>query len=130
MSLYRDMVNYLCLRLLIHPIAQEYGVELDELIEEARRFLALSDAEQDGELAAHIEAAEAAGNAEDVRILTKGWAAIQSYRWRSPRSPAACPTRHDLPSARPTGEPSGGDRCPWGRCAGVTRLRRGGRRPS
>jgi hypothetical protein len=80
MSLYRDMVNYLCLRLLIHPIAQEYGVEPDELIEEARRFLALSDAEQDGELAAHIEAAEAAGNAEDVRILTKGWAAIRSYR--------------------------------------------------
>jgi hypothetical protein len=80
MSLYRQMVNHLCLRLSYHAIALECGVDPDDLLEDARRFLALSDAEQDTELAAHIDAAAAAGNAEDVRILTEGWAALRSSR--------------------------------------------------
>jgi hypothetical protein len=80
MSLYRQMVNHLCVSLVVRPIALEFGVDPDALIEDARRFLALSDAEQDAELAASIEAAKAKGNEEDVRILTAGWAALRSSR--------------------------------------------------
>jgi hypothetical protein len=79
-SLYRQMVNRLCVGLLVRPIALEYGVDPDELIEDARLFLALSDAEQDAELAASIAAAKAEGNEEHVRILTEGWAALRAYR--------------------------------------------------
>jgi hypothetical protein len=68
------------LRKLIQPIADEYGVELEELLEEDRRFFALSDAEQDAELADAIARAQAEGNEEHVRILTQGWAAVRSYR--------------------------------------------------
>jgi hypothetical protein len=52
----------------------------DELMADARRFLALTDAEQDAEFAAGIAQATAEGNAEHVRILQEGWEAITSYR--------------------------------------------------
>ena len=67
-------------RRLIQPEADAYGVDVEELLDEARRFLALSDAEQDAELAARVADAQARGDDEEVRILTEGWAAIRSYR--------------------------------------------------
>jgi hypothetical protein len=68
------------LRRLIQPIADEYGVAVDELLDEDRRFFALSDAEQDAELADAMARAQAEGDEEAVRILTEGWAAIRSSR--------------------------------------------------
>jgi hypothetical protein len=68
------------IRSLMQETAVEYGVDADELLDDCRRFLALSDAEQDAELAASIAQAEAEGEAEHVRILTAGWEAIKSYR--------------------------------------------------
>ena len=68
------------LRSVVEPIAREYGIDPDELIAEARQFLVMSDAEVDAHLAAAIAQAEAAGDAEGVRILTDGWAELKSYR--------------------------------------------------
>jgi hypothetical protein len=68
------------LRSIVAPIATEYGIDPDELIEEARQFLKMSDAEVDARLAAEIAKAEAEGNAEHVRMLTEGWDALKSYR--------------------------------------------------
>jgi triphosphoribosyl-dephospho-CoA synthetase len=68
------------LRAVWRPIAAASGEDLDELIADARRFLALTDAEQDAEFAATIAQAEAEGNAEHVRILQEGWEAITSSR--------------------------------------------------
>jgi hypothetical protein len=53
---------------------------LEELLDKDRRFFALSDAEQDTELADAIVRVQAEGDEEAVRILTEGWAAIRSYR--------------------------------------------------
>ncbi len=68
------------IRSVVEPIAAEYGLDLDELLEDIRRFFTLTDAEQDAQLAAEIAQAEAKGNAEHVRILTEGWQALRSYR--------------------------------------------------
>jgi hypothetical protein len=68
------------LHALVQPIAAEYGIDLDELIADARRFFALTDAAQDAQLAAELAQAEAEGNAEHVRILIEGWQALKSYR--------------------------------------------------
>jgi hypothetical protein len=68
------------LRSIVAPIAAEYGIDPDELIEEARQFLTMSDAEVDAQLAAEIAEADARGDAEAVRILTDGWEALKSYR--------------------------------------------------
>jgi hypothetical protein len=38
-------------RYIVAPEAAKYGIDPDELLEEVRRFLALTDAEQDAELA-------------------------------------------------------------------------------
>jgi hypothetical protein len=67
-------------RAMVEPIALEYGIDPDELIADMRRFFALTDTEQDAELAAEIAQAEAEGDAEHVRILTEGWQALRSYR--------------------------------------------------
>jgi hypothetical protein len=67
-------------RALVAPIAAEYGIELDELIKEARQFLVMSDAEVDARLAAEIAEADARGDAEAVRILRDGWEALKSCR--------------------------------------------------
>jgi hypothetical protein len=68
------------LRAMVSPIAAEYGVDPDELIDETRRFFALTDAQQDAEFAAAIAQATARGDAEHVRLLTEGWQALKSYR--------------------------------------------------
>jgi hypothetical protein len=68
------------LRAVWRPIARECGVDPEELMADARRFLARTDAEQDAAFAATIAQAEAEGNAEHVRILQEGWEAITSYR--------------------------------------------------
>ena len=64
----------------VQAVAAEWGIAAHELLDEARYFLALSDAEQDAELAASIADAKATGNEVHVRILMAGWAAIRSYR--------------------------------------------------
>ena len=68
------------LEAVVSPIAAEFGVDPDELIDESRRFFALTEAEQEAELAASIAQATAEGDAELVRILTEGWQAVRSYR--------------------------------------------------
>jgi hypothetical protein len=68
------------LRSIVAPIAAEYGVDADEVIAETRQFLTMSDAEVDAHLAAEIARADAAGDAEGLRILTDGWAELKSYR--------------------------------------------------
>jgi L-arabinose isomerase len=65
---------------LVQPEAEAYGVDVEELLDEARRFFALSDAEQDAEFADALAQAQARGDHEAVRILTHGWAAVRSYR--------------------------------------------------
>jgi hypothetical protein len=65
---------------IVTDTAQEYGVPIDELLDETRRFFALTDDEQDAKLAASLAEAEARGDHEAVRILTHGWAAVRSYR--------------------------------------------------
>jgi hypothetical protein len=68
------------LRTIVAPMAQEYGLSVDELVVEVTSFMALSDAEQDAELTAQIADAEARGDADEVRILREAWDAIRSYR--------------------------------------------------
>jgi hypothetical protein len=77
------------LRRLVQPGAEACGLDPDELLDECRRFFALSEAEQDVELAAAIAHAQAAGDEAHVRILTEGWDAIRSYR-----NPARVAPRH------------------------------------
>jgi hypothetical protein len=68
------------IRSIVQDTAVEYGLDVDELVDECRRFFALTDVEQDAELAALITQAKAEGDAEHIRILTEGWEAIKSYR--------------------------------------------------
>jgi hypothetical protein len=68
------------LQRVIGPIADEYGLDVEELIADARRFFALTDAQQDAEFERNIAQAEAEGDQEHVRILTEGWQALRSYR--------------------------------------------------
>jgi hypothetical protein len=68
------------IRAAMEPITLEEGIDPDEIMAEGLRFLALTDAEQDAQLADEIARAEAAGDTEHVRILTDGWAAIKSSR--------------------------------------------------
>jgi hypothetical protein len=68
------------IRSIVQAEADAYGLDVDELVDECRRFLALTDAEQDAEMSALITQAEAEGDAEHIRILTEGWQAIKSYR--------------------------------------------------
>jgi hypothetical protein len=68
------------LRSIVAPIAAEYGIDPDELLEEARQFLTMSSAEVDARLAAEIAEADARGDAEAVRILRDGWEALKSCR--------------------------------------------------
>lgn len=68
------------LRAIVQPVAEEYGLDVGELIADTRRFFALTDAEQDAEFAAKIAQAAAEGDAEHVHILQDGWEAIKSYR--------------------------------------------------
>ena len=68
------------LRAIVQPIAAEYGLDPDELLEDARQFLHMSDAEVDARLAAEIAQAAAEGDAAHVRILEEGWAALKSSR--------------------------------------------------
>ena len=69
-----------CIRQEVASIALEYGVSVEELLDEARRLAELSDAEQDPECADELAQAQARGDDEGVRILSEGWAAIRSYR--------------------------------------------------
>ena len=75
-----ERLEYAYLQRIVQPTADAFGVEVEELIEEGRRFFALSDSAQDAELAASLAEAVADGDDEHVRVLTKGWAAIRSYR--------------------------------------------------
>ena len=68
------------LKAVVSPIAAEFGLDPDELIDATRRFFALTEAEQDAELTAAIAQATAEGDAEHIRILTEGWQAVRSYR--------------------------------------------------
>lgn len=79
-SLYQKMLEHLRLQLIIRPIAQEFGIDPKELIDEARQFFALTDAEQDREFERMIALAEVEGSEEDVRVMREGWAAIKEYR--------------------------------------------------
>jgi hypothetical protein len=73
-------LEYEMIRAEVEPMALEYGINPEELIAECQRFCALSDDEQDAELAAEIAEAEAYGDTESVRILTDGWEALKSAR--------------------------------------------------
>ena len=64
----------------VDATAKEYGVPAAELMDEVQRFFALTDAEQDAELAEALAQAQARGDHEAMRILTQGWVAIRSYR--------------------------------------------------
>jgi hypothetical protein len=64
----------------LEPIALKYGVNLHEAIAYCYRFIAMSDAEQDIELAAELAEAEAHGDAESLRILREGWEVLKSSR--------------------------------------------------
>jgi hypothetical protein len=64
----------------IQPIADEFGMDIEALIEECQRFFALSDAQQDEELKALLEDAHARGDEDTVRIVSEGWARLRSYR--------------------------------------------------
>ncbi len=68
------------IRSVVEPIAVEYGIDPDERIADMRRFFALTNTEQDTELAAETAQATAEGDAEHVRSLTEGWQALRSYR--------------------------------------------------
>ena len=68
------------IRSIVQDTAVEYGLDVDELVDDCRRFFALTDQQQDTQMAAEIAQAEAEGDAEHVRILTEGWEAIKSYR--------------------------------------------------
>jgi hypothetical protein len=71
-------------RLHIQQLATEvgkpYGLSADDILDEARRLVALSAAEQDAEFADALAQAQARGDPEAVRILSEGWAAVRSYR--------------------------------------------------
>jgi hypothetical protein len=60
--------------------AAQYGLHPTEVIEEAQRFFALSEAEQDAEIQRDIEDAQAEGNQEEVEIFIHFHDSIQSYR--------------------------------------------------
>ena len=68
----------------IRPLAAEagkpHGFSADDMLEEVRRLTALSAAVQDAELADAVAQAQARGDHEAVRRLTRGWAAVRSYR--------------------------------------------------
>ena len=68
-------------RLHIRQLAAEagkpYGFRADDILEEARRLAALSDAEQNAEFADALAEAQARGDHEAARILTQGWAAVR-----------------------------------------------------
>jgi hypothetical protein len=57
-----------------------YGLTADDILEEARRLVTLSAAEQDAEFADAVAQAQSRGDQDAVRILSQGWAAVRSYR--------------------------------------------------
>ena len=71
-------------RLHIRQLATEagklYGLSADDILDEARRLLVLSAAEQGAEFADALAQAQARGDQEAVGILSEGWAAVRSYR--------------------------------------------------
>jgi hypothetical protein len=64
----------------VDAIAQQYGVPAAALADDVQRFVALTEAEQDAELAEALAHAQARGDHEAVHLLTQGWAAIRSSR--------------------------------------------------
>jgi hypothetical protein len=73
-------LEYAYLQRIVQATADAFGVEVGELLEECRRFFALSDSAQDAEFAASLAEAVANGDDAYVRLLTEGCAAIRSYR--------------------------------------------------
>ncbi len=65
---------------LIAETAATYDLRPEELIDEARQFFALTEAEQDAKIQARIDAAQAEGNQAEVDIFNNFRDAIQSYR--------------------------------------------------
>ena len=68
------------IRQLAAEAGKPYGFSADDILDEARRLVALSDAEQDAEFADALAQAQVRGDHGAVRILTEGWAAVHSYR--------------------------------------------------
>ena len=60
---------------------QPDGVAVDDMLEEARRFVARSEAEHDAACADALAQAQARGDHEAVRLLSDGWAAVRASRW-------------------------------------------------
>ena len=68
------------IRQLATVAGKPYGLSADAILDEARRLLVLSDAEQDAEFADAVAQAQSRGDQDAVRILSQGWAAVRSYR--------------------------------------------------
>jgi hypothetical protein len=57
-----------------------YGLSAADILDEARRLVALSAAEQDAECADALAQAQARGDHAALRILIQGWPAVCSHR--------------------------------------------------
>ena len=75
-----ERLEYALLRRLAANGGKPYGFSADDILDEARRLVALSDAEQDAECADALAQAQARGDHDAVRLLDEGWAAVRSYR--------------------------------------------------
>jgi hypothetical protein len=65
---------------MIAEVAARYDLTPEEVIEEARQFFALTEAEQDAKIQAMIDGAQAEGNQEEEEIFKNFRDSIQSYR--------------------------------------------------
>ena len=65
---------------MIAEVAATYDLTPEEVIDEARQFFALTEAEQDAKMQAMIDAAQAEGNQAELEIFKNFRDAIQSYR--------------------------------------------------
>jgi hypothetical protein len=74
-----ERLEYAHLRRLAAEAGKPYGLSADDILDEARRFVALSDAEQDAECADALAQAQARGDHNAAHLLTEGWAAVRSY---------------------------------------------------
>ena len=68
------------IRQLAAEAGKPYGFSADDILDEARRLVVLSDAEQDAECADALAQAQVRGDHGAMRILTAGCAAVRSCR--------------------------------------------------